>query len=176
MLARRPWIRALLPSVVTVGYVAISVLREDALQNRGGGEHVLTILGALLLAAWVGFASGALLKLAIWGFALSLVCALAPDRPLVLGAGFAGAAIALGAAGRAIAIAPSLGGLGAPRDRTRVSLALVPAAFALPCVLVAIAVAFRLEVPWPSSATPGVFAASGSSWITIPPTQPATRL
>src|SRR5260221_9413826 len=108
MVVRRAWIRALLPSVVTVSYVALVALRD-----RGGGERVLVVFVALLLATWAGLIAETLLKLAVWGFAMALVSALSPDRPLVLGAGFAAVAVALGAAGRAIAIMPSLGGLGA---------------------------------------------------------------
>lgn len=153
MLAKRPWIRALLPSVVSVGYVAIVALRDE-----GGGERVLVILAALIFASWAGFARERLLKIAIWAFALALVCGLSPERPLVLATGFVAAAIALGVAGRAIAIAPSLGGLATPRARSRIALATVPAAFALPSVLAAIAIGFRIEMPWPAAATPGVFA------------------
>jgi hypothetical protein len=153
MVVRRAWIRALLPSVVTVGYVALVALRD-----RGGGERVLVVFAALLLATWAGLIAETLLKLAAWGFAMALVCALSADRPLVLGAGFVAVALALGAAGRAIAIAPSLGGLGAPGKRSRLALAILPAGFALPSAVLAIGLVTHLEFPWPDIATPAIFA------------------
>jgi hypothetical protein len=119
---------------------------------------VVCVLAALILASWAPFASERVVKLGAWGLAMSLASALSPHRPHVLAVGFAAAAVALGAAGHAIVSVPSLGGLGAPRARSRFARTIVPVGFALPAALASVAFAVRAELPWSDAATPAVFA------------------
>jgi hypothetical protein len=132
--------------------LAIIALRDDA-----GGDRVLGVFGALILASWAAFTKEMVVRLAAWGFAMALVAALSPERPLVFSIGLLGAALALASAGRAIATMPSLGGLATPRPRSRMAQLVVPAGFALPMVLWAIVTVTRAQPPWPAFATPLVF-------------------
>lgn len=111
----RRFVRAVLPAVASVGYVAVVGLRAGA---HGAGAALVTA-GALVLAWRAGSAPDRVVGWACWGAAVALAATLAAGRPLVGASGWLGVAVAAAAAGYAVGAIASPGGLAAQRATLR---------------------------------------------------------
>lgn len=115
----RRFLRAVLPALASVGYVAVVGLRAGA----HGVDAAIVTAGALALAWRAGVAMDRVVGWAYWGAAVALAATLASDRPLVGAVGWLGVAVSATAAGYAVGAITSPGGLAAERASLRLGAA-----------------------------------------------------